>query len=74
MRFFSAESLSIEDAVQVIELVLDGDREQPIGLHFERLAVSIESPRLDALGALDLFGDAGEGGSPRSRPPGRPSR
>src|SRR5262245_38171110 len=48
-------------ALQVIHLVLDADREQPLGLERERLAVLIVGAHLDALGALHQLVDAGHG-------------
>ena len=56
-----------QDALQVIVFVLNGDREQALGLELEGLAIASEGADAHLGGALDLLVDPGEAEcSPRS--------
>ncbi len=48
-------------AVEMIILVLNRDRQKPVGFELEGLAVRIEGAHLDAFCAVDVFTDAWEG-------------
>ena len=47
---------------EVVVFVLDGDREEALGLELEGLAVAILSAHADLRGAIDVFLHAREGG------------
>src|SRR5690606_29551679 len=51
-------------ALEVIHLVLDALREQPVRLELERLAVLVERPDLDPLGPLDELVQPRDGQTP----------
>src|SRR5690606_10578282 len=55
------ELVDHQHAVQMVVLVLDRHGEQTFGLELEGLAIDVESPHPNALGALDFFGAAWKG-------------
>src|SRR5690606_15883337 len=55
------EVVDEQPAVEVVDLVLDADREQAVGLAFDGVAVAVEVAHLHALGALHVLVDIGHG-------------
>src|SRR5262245_5704114 len=49
-----ADAVDEEDAVEVVDLVLEAHRLEPLGLDLERVAVEIGRAQAHALGALDV--------------------
>src|ERR1035437_9467841 len=50
-----------EDAVEVIDLMLDGAGEQPVALDADLLAVAVQPPGHDTVAALHLADQSGDG-------------
>src|SRR5690606_1081436 len=57
----SADAIDEEDAVEMVDLVLDADGAQPFGALLDRIAVEIEAAQQDLRVALDGRGVVGNG-------------
>src|SRR3990167_634079 len=58
-RPMASHSATNCESFEVVELVLHGDREQPVTVELVGLALTVERPHPDPLGAVDLFDHAG---------------